>query len=232
MHVLEELGLGGGGVAAEEDVDVPAVFGVAAFIEGFVGTAEKLQQDALLYVVHLVDAGGEGSGEKLVDVGAGGCIFDLLLFVFGDLASLLGALGDLLGQLLLDGCRINSYSPLVHLLDVEGVDIGFVHTFHGALPGVYADLIALENAGNLDAVASLAEVHQLVERAYRDRVRRLAVWNIIGCFLELDDLLVREPRSVVHDLHRVCRLARFSRALSWLCDFAAVDLCDDGVVAH
>lgn len=61
VDVAQDLGFGCGRVTAEEDIDIAAVFGAAAFREGFVRAAEQLQQDPFLDIVHFVDAGREGS---------------------------------------------------------------------------------------------------------------------------------------------------------------------------
>jgi hypothetical protein len=53
---------------------------------------------------------------------------------------------------------------------------------------------------------------------------RLAIWHIVWCLLQLDDLLVSEAGAVVNDLHRVGRLADRTRAFGGLGDLATVDI--------
>lgn len=52
---LEQLGLAGAGVTAEEDIDVWTELASACVLEVLPGPAKQLQQDALLDVVVLID---------------------------------------------------------------------------------------------------------------------------------------------------------------------------------
>jgi hypothetical protein len=49
--------------------------------------------------------------------------------------------------------------------------------------------------------------------------------------LQLNDLLVHETRPVVDDLHRVRRVANWTRAFCWLGNLATVNIDFDGMIA-
>jgi hypothetical protein len=49
--------------------------------------------------------------------------------------------------------------------------------------------------------------------------------------LQLDDLLVHEARPVMNNLHRIRRVANWTRAFCRLGDLATVDIDFDGMIA-
>jgi hypothetical protein len=55
-------------------------------------------------------------------------------------------------------------------------------------------------------------------------VRRLAIRNGIGRFLQADDLAIRELAAVVHEGHRADGGAHVAGTPRGLFDFAAIDL--------
>lgn len=63
-------------------------------------------------------------------------------------------------------------------------------------------------------------------------MRRLTVWDHVRRFLKLDDLFICKARSIVHDLHRIGRLANGTRASGGLSDLATVNVHFDGMIAN
>jgi hypothetical protein len=59
FYELEELGLGGGGVTDEQDVDVPAEDGLVGQV--FAGAAEQHAGDGLLDLIVAIYTWGDGS---------------------------------------------------------------------------------------------------------------------------------------------------------------------------
>jgi hypothetical protein len=60
----------------------------------------------------------------------------------------------------------------------------------------------------------------------------LPIRNMIWRLLQLDDLLVRECRSVVDHLHAVRRVTDGPGTFGRLGDLSAIDICLDSVVAN
>jgi hypothetical protein len=115
---------------------------------------------------------------------------------------------------------------------VQRIDVCLEDVLDRPLARVDADLIALENTGYLDSITSFTDVDKFVISTQRHRVWCLTVWNIVGCLLELDDLLVSKAGAVVDNLHRVGRLANSTRALCRFGDLATVNVDPDGMVAY
>ena len=230
MHVLQDLRLGRRRVAAQQHVDVAAVLGAAALLEGFVGAAEELQQDALLNVVHLEHARRERARQQLVHGGPRRRRLDPRFLLLADLAHLLRVAGDLLRELLLDGGDVDAHAALVDLLDVEHVDVRLEEVLDGALARVDPDGVGPEDARHFDPVSGLAHVHELFVHAQRDGVRRLAVGHVVGRLLQLNHLLVGELAAIVHDLHGVSGLTGSPGTDGWLGNLAAVERYIDRMV--
>jgi hypothetical protein len=182
MHVTQKLGLGGRRVTAKQDVNITTVARVTTLLEGLVGTAEHLQQNTLLHIVRLVDTGGQGPRQQLVDVRTGSSAFNLLLFLGRDLAGLVG-LGSLLGHLLLDGGHVNAHLLAVNLLHMQDIDVGLEESLLRALTSTDAHRVGTENTRHLDTVTSFADIDQFVVDTQRHRVRGLAIRDVVWGFL-------------------------------------------------
>jgi len=86
---------------------------------------------------------------------------------------------------------------------VQNIDISLEQGLDRPLPRIDSDGVTPEDACDFDTVAGFAYVDELFVSTQRDRVRGLAIWDVVGCFLELNDLLVCEFAAVVNDLHRI-----------------------------
>ena len=69
MNVSKQLRLGSAGVSAQQDVQLCTEVAAARLGEVLPRAAKQLEQDPLLDVLVLVDGGGDGPGQPLVDVG-------------------------------------------------------------------------------------------------------------------------------------------------------------------
>lgn len=258
---LENLALRGTRVTDEEDVDVATVAwpaGTAAAVDALVGAAKELEEDPLFDVVHLPDARGERARQQLVDVVASREL-DQLLLEIGPARR--AGRGDDAEQLVLDGqlglgrallvvllaadaddalahpalaaarAEINAEALLVAALDVDDVEVGLEERLDDALLGVDADGDAAEDAGDLDPVAGLGDVDELVVDAEADGMRRLTVGHLVRRLLKPDDLPVGELAPVVDQAHGAVLAAHLARAPVRLGDPAAVDLDGLGVAA-
>ena len=225
VHVGEQLGLGGGRVAAEEHVDVAAVLWAASLVEGLVGAAEELKEDPLLHVVHLVDRRSQGARQEVIDVRPGAGLPDLRLFFSIDSLHLLEA-WSVKGSsfIVADGERggVGTHTLVINFLDVHRVDVGLMNALDGALAGIHAHGCDPEHARKFNAVTGFAEIDELIVDADRHRMRRLAGRHRVWCLLELDDLLVGEAAPVVDNLHGVFGPAPGSGAFGGLTNLAAV----------
>lgn len=93
-------------------------------------------------------------------------------------------------------------------------------------------MVALEDTSNFNAVTSLAHIDKLIVRTDRDSVGCLAVRNVVGRFLQFNDLFVRKARSVVYNLHGVGRFAGVAWALCGLGDLATINIDADAMIAN
>ena len=69
MDILEELGLGSGGVSAEEDVDLPSEPTPSALRKLLAHPAEQLTQDPFLHVLVLPNARSKGVHQLIIQKG-------------------------------------------------------------------------------------------------------------------------------------------------------------------
>jgi hypothetical protein len=138
----------------------------------------------------------------------------------------------MLSKLFFDRRYIDAHALLVHLLDVQRVDVRLEDVFYRPLPRIDADLVALEDTSNLYTITGFADIDELIVGAERDGMWRLTIRHVIWGFLQLDDLLVGEAGTVMDDLHRIGRIADGTRALGGLGDLATVNVHPDTMIAH
>mmetsp|Transcript_25451 Transcript_25451/g.41494 ORF Transcript_25451/g.41494 Transcript_25451/m.41494 type:complete len:340 (+) Transcript_25451:174-1193(+) len=96
------------------------------------------------------------------------------------------------------------------------INVRLVHALHHTSTRIQANSARAIYASNLDTITRLDKVHQLVVHVHVNRLRRLAVGNILGRLLHLDQLLVFKRAPIVDQLHRVLTLARRVVALGRL----------------
>ena len=191
MHAGEQLRLGGSGVAAEQDVDVPAEVR-AALVVGLIAPEEHAEQ-AFLDVVHAPtshrtlrvrpDRRGDGRGQLRVDVFVVRQLHQPRFFAPPLLLHLLHVvqLLALHGEALIDLLAV-----------VQHVDKRVEHVPHRRPIRRNPHGQRSENPGHLHFVAGLHAVEELFRGEHRDGLRRLALRDLVGNFLHLDDLLVVE----------------------------------------
>ncbi len=113
---------------------------------------------------------------------------------------------------------------------MNNIDVSLVHAPQAALRRLQAHGHGAVNARDLNAVTRLGFVHHFIKRAQVHRVRSLALRDIAGALLALDQLAVVEAAAVVDDDHRLLRAADF--ALRGLRDAALVELYLRRVLAN
>jgi hypothetical protein len=68
VNIGEQLGLGCSGITAQQDVQLRTEIATTSLGEVLARAAKKLEQDTLLDVLVLIDGGGDGPSQPLVDV--------------------------------------------------------------------------------------------------------------------------------------------------------------------
>ena len=126
---------------------------------------------------------------------------------------------------------INRQPTTTTNLDVNNIDVGLEQTLQCSLTRVYANRDASEDTREDQSVTRLGDVHKLVINAERDGMGCLAIRDHVWCFLQSDNLTVREFAAVVDEGHRSNRGADVSRAAARFFDFASVNFDLDGVLA-
>lgn len=112
---------------------------------------------------------------------------------------------------------------------MDCIDVRFEDILDGPLSRVDPDLVASKDTSDFNSVTSFADIDEIIVGAERDRMRSLSIGYTVWSLLQLDDLLVREPRSVVDDLEGVWLVA--ASTPRWFRDLATIDIDFDGVRA-
>ena len=86
---------------------------------------------------------------------------------------------------------------LLRAAEVNGVNVGLVDGFDVALAWIGAQWRGAVDAGDINAVARLDRVDEVVVRVNDDGVRRLTSRHIVRRFLQFDHLFVGEMRAIV-----------------------------------
>jgi hypothetical protein len=201
---LQDLRLGRSGISDKEDVDVspvPRSSSSSTLGDALVRSTKELKEDTLLDVVHLPNTRRQTAGEILVDIlsttnldhpllelGLRARLANLLTLSIE--VHLLLLLGTILALLVLSANAddappvvggasraVDAHAPLVRLLDVNDVEVGFEKRLDDALLGVEAYGDRAEDTGEVDAVSGLDEVDELVVEAEGDGVGGLSIGN-------------------------------------------------------
>ena len=105
---------------------------------------------------------------------------------------------------------------------VDGTDVAHARVQHGRNGPV--------DSRDGDSVTRLHLVNQVVMAVQQHRLRSLRCRHVVGRLLQLDQLLVTELRSVVHQSEAVVSVA--VGAQSWFGNAATVDLDFRGAAAY
>eukprot|EP01116_Phalansterium_solitarium_P022876 TRINITY_DN773_c0_g1_i2.p2 TRINITY_DN773_c0_g1~~TRINITY_DN773_c0_g1_i2.p2 ORF type:complete len:137 (+),score=2.75 TRINITY_DN773_c0_g1_i2:476-886(+) len=99
---------------------------------------------------------------------------------------------------------------MVDLLEMKHVQVRLVDGLQLPLDRRGSNCRCLEDGSNFEPIAGPSHIDQVAIRIQRDRVWRLTLRNHVGCFLQLDELLVAEMTSIVQKLHRGTAEAAFA----------------------
>lgn len=250
MSYLQNLRLGDTRVTDEQHIDVTPVPGAAsttATRNALVRSAEQLQQDSFLHIVHRIDRRGKRPRKQLIDIMPLAQGAQLRLQLLALCCTPLPLDGVLLVVVHVDAPADTAHTrdtispsrarasvdpkPVICAdLDVHNVEECAEEALQRPLARVHAHRHAAEDAGDDKAVTWFRHVDELVVHAEGNGVGRLPVRHGVGGFLKADHLAVRELAAVVHERHGAHRATDVARAASGLVDFPALNLDLNSVV--